>query len=108
MFPDSVASDVLDDPLYDSKLTANTIWPPKIYQTNINISSSSVCSALCTLASASCLLYVYQSSSLTCFLGSIATVSSSVSAPAGSSEIVHTRIPGNNTFKNHVLKSSVL
>ena len=86
--------DVLNDPLYDSKVTANTIWPPKIYQTNINISSSTVCSALCTLASASCLFYVHQASTLICYLGSIATVSSIVSAPVGSSEIVHTRIPG--------------
>ena len=96
---DAVASGVLDDPLYDSIATANPIWPSKIYQTFFNITSSSVCSALCTLTSANCLIYVYQTNTSSCHLGSIATMTSLVSAPTNSSEIVHTRIPGNISLK---------
>ena len=91
-FPDFVASDINTDPLYYFQSTPNSIWPSRIYQTNRGISSSSVCSAICTLVSGSCQLYVYISSSLTCYFGNFATVSAGIAAAAGSAEIVHTRI----------------
>ena len=46
---------------------------------------------MCTLTSIDCQLYVYISSSLTCYFGNFATVSA-IPAPVSASEVVNTRI----------------
>lgn len=79
------------DPAYYNQLTPNSIWPSRMYLSIKNISSTSACSAICTLTSLNCQLYVYVSSNLTCYLGNFATVST-IKVPGGGSEVVNTRV----------------
>ena len=73
-------------------MTPYSIWPQRIYQTNVNIPSQSVCSAMCTLVSVNCQLYVYVANTGTCYFGNFATVSAGVTTAPGGSEVVNTRI----------------
>ena len=52
---------------------------------------------MCTLTSVDCQIYVYVSSSLTCYLGNFATVSA-IAPPASASEVVNTRISAISKF----------
>jgi hypothetical protein len=47
---------------------------------------------MCTLASASCYIYVYTESSLTCYLGNFILASNGNISEQGGTEIVNTRI----------------
>ena len=89
-----VTSDVTTDPLYYYSATPNTIWPSRIYQSISNIPSQIVCSAMCTLTSVNCQVYVHVSSTQTCYLGSFAVplTSTSVAVVQGGTELMHTRI----------------
>jgi hypothetical protein len=96
-FLEFVATDVTTDPLYYNQLTPNSIWPSRMYSMTSNIPSKSVCSAMCTLTSVDCQIYVYVSNSLTCYLGNFATVSA-IAAPVSASEVVNTRISAISKF----------
>ena len=91
---DYVTTDVTTDSLYYYSSTPNTIWPLHIYQSSSNIPSQSVCSAMCTLTSVNCQIYVHAPSSLTCYLGSfvVPAAVSAVAVKQGGTELMHTRI----------------
>ncbi len=97
-FPsDFTSNDVTSDPLYYTQITPSSIWPTRIYQTNTNIPSKAVCSAMCTLVSVNCFLYVYIASTLTCYLGYFGTYSSGI-ATTEATVVVNTRITSIGKF----------
>jgi hypothetical protein len=65
-----------------------------IFQTTSSVPSQSVCSVMCTLSHRKCQFYVFIAIGSTCHLGNVWTTSNAILADVGSSEIVHSRIPG--------------
>jgi hypothetical protein len=94
IFVGFVGVDITNDPLYDAISTPNSDWPTMIYQTTSSVPSQSVCSVMCTLSHRKCQFYVFIVISSTCNLGNVWTTSNAILADVGSSEIVHSRIPG--------------
>jgi hypothetical protein len=99
IFTDFLTQDLQSDPLYYNQTIPSTIWPTRISQTIANIPSRQVCSAICTLISSTCQLFVYLENSESCYLGTFTTNVTVANPPANGNAVIYNRISEVGEYK---------